>query len=556
MRVKLLLLSILSTMVLATGCSDEKAVNRDTPKNAKAGYLSFAADIPTTGVMARSEEDPGDPSESELHTMYAVTFNAANKVVTYEGAATAYTQLTSSQQPPQLETPDVFKVTSEAKRLLIIANPGTKLMSVLTSLTSGTSFEEFNAAIENIDEAEIVDATNGFTMINVGETVADDRQTDADNGRLCLTPIPATKIKIVGDGNQQYAREDDAKAAAAGDRLNVRIERLSAKIFTKSANPVVTLNPDGTPNSDATLSVEGWTVDVRNTKLYPWAQRVQLASSPTNGNFYTNNFYTIDPNYGKLNPDGTTDTDTDGLVYYGRDATTLRPEAPFSALNTTGNLIYVVENTMRAGEQRWMCATRLIVKAKYWPYAGGSGDWFRFNETVYKTFDDMHDAYIEAETGNVKPNFRLACDKFYTVLRAYANANSIASFTATDFKTITTAMLADTKFDGLGGEVTRVEDCIRWYEDGINYYYYEIRHDDSVTEQSGFAKYGVVRNNWYNLTIASVSGWGTPWYPSVDPNDPDPDGPNPPDPIDGQEGWLGVEIEVAPWVRWDKDVPL
>jgi hypothetical protein len=64
-----------------------------------------------------------------------------------------------------------------------------------------------------------------------------------------------------------------------------------------------------------------------------------------------------------------------------------------------------------------------------------------------------------------------------------------------------------------------------------------------------FGKYGVVRNNWYNLTLNSVSGPGTPWYPDiVNPGDGDPD---PYDPIDEGEGYLGITVSAQPWIIWE-----
>jgi hypothetical protein len=61
-----------------------------------------------------------------------------------------------------------------------------------------------------------------------------------------------------------------------------------------------------------------------------------------------------------------------------------------------------------------------------------------------------------------------------------------------------------------------------------------------------YTKYGVVRNNWYNLTLNKVSGPGTPWYPELP--DPGPGDPKPGDPLDDQAAYLGVSISVNPWV--------
>ncbi|MCD8164797.1 MAG: fimbria major subunit, partial [Bacteroides sp.] len=132
----------------------------------------------------------------------------------------------------------------------------------------------------------------------------------------------------------------------------------------------------------------------------------------------------------------------------------------------------------------------------------------------------------------------------------YITTNSIPGFNATDFASLTTGDLALIP-DNLGGEITKdgKNAVVRWYQGGLNYYYYEIRHYDT-TSLMAFGKYGVVRNNWYSLTLGSVSGSGTPWYPDI--NNPGPGDPDPTDPIDEGEGFLGIKVEVAPWIIWSR----
>lgn len=531
---------MLAVAALATACSKDDDHAKTPDSIGEVGYFSIRAEIPSEVASRASAEEGATAPEGTIHTLYAIAFDASNKVTTPSGASLPYVKLTGTD----LSQPEAFKMTTNAKGLLLVANPGTQLETVITGLVSGSSsFDDFNKAIKSVTVAEIVDGTKGYTMINTGSMLPNDKADDADNAGLCLVAIPKTKIKVVGEGSGEYQNESDAKNAAKSDQVTIKIERLSSKLFVKTAGTGV---QPVAPHQDGVFVPLGWTVDVLNTTFYPWAQKVKLNSVPSTATFYTSNFYTIDPNY---------DNNT-GLTYKGRNATTLLPDATFETLDATGNLQYCIENTMRASEQRWKNATRIIVKAQYWPYSGGSGDWFRFRETVYKTFADLMTEYTTAQGNDTKPSFRAACDLFYTRLKAYATANGISSFTANKFEEVTDAMLGDAKFKDVGGEVTRVADCIRWYKDGLNYYYYELTHDDASSGASEYAKYGIVRNNWYKLTVATVGGWGTPWYPSVDPNDPDPDGPDPEDKIDGAEGWLGVTVEVGPWVSWEKEIHL
>lgn len=80
-----------------------------------------------------------------------------------------------------------------------------------------------------------------------------------------------------------------------------------------------------------------------------------------------------------------------------------------------------------------------------------------------------------------------------------------------------------------------------------------IRHDDAITGTMALGKYGVVRNNWYTLTINSVKQPGTPWIPdNTDPTDPE----NPGGDDDDAEAYLSVSITINPWTTWSQGVDL
>ena len=95
---------------------------------------------------------------------------------------------------------------------------------------------------------------------------------------------------------------------------------------------------------------------------------------------------------------------------------------------------------------------------------------------------------------------------------------------------------------------------IRYYKKGISYYYATaIRHfnDDETPWTSGEAygiqhlgRYGVVRNNWYEVNINSISGPGEPEI--VEPGGPD----------DKAEGYIRAEINVLSWAKRSQSVDL
>ena len=95
---------------------------------------------------------------------------------------------------------------------------------------------------------------------------------------------------------------------------------------------------------------------------------------------------------------------------------------------------------------------------------------------------------------------------------------------------------------------------IRYYKEGTSYYYATaIRHfnDDETPWTSGEAygiqhlgRYGVVRNNWYEVNINSISGPGEPEI--VEPGGPD----------DKAEGYIRAEINVLSWAKRSQNVDL
>ena len=94
---------------------------------------------------------------------------------------------------------------------------------------------------------------------------------------------------------------------------------------------------------------------------------------------------------------------------------------------------------------------------------------------------------------------------------------------------------------------------IRYYKDGECYYYTQaIKHfgqdyklGDDKEDPKYLGRYGVVRNNWYELTINSVSG---PGEPEITP----PDGGH----VDDEEGYIKCTINILSWAKRSQDVDL
>ncbi len=537
MKIKNLLASVLAIAILI-GCDND----RDDPDirntDFDMAYVSVTIKTPSTPATRADEsiEQIATDAENAVKTMYAVAFNETFQAVQYGSEPAAIPlNITTQDGSTSTHSPDVFKVSAKAKYLLIVANPGEKLSQALARLSAGVAFNTFNDAIKEAGAAEVQDDSKGFTMINVGTNVDSDTQNTA-NASLCLIDISG-HLAVVGKETGQHADADAAKAAAHNNRVPVKIERLVTRVIVESTVPEDTPNDKVLPANKAVFHFEGWVLDVVNSTFYPWAKTVKLDSEPTTKNFYENNFYTIDPNYEGY----------DGLKYNklkeenSAPITYREPDVTFLTKNAGA---YCLENTMKADKQLYQNATRVIIKATYYPdEAWSGGDWFSFAGVDYESLEKIQ----EAEKIPTNTNLKEACRKFLVAVQGYATKLG-TTFNATKFEDIKPEELAPLMH---GGEVVKEDGCIKWYKGGLCYYYYEIRHDAGVTGNMAFGKYGVVRNNIYNLTLNSVKGAGTPWYPNVEPEGGDPDGPQPPDPIDETEGYIGVTVTIGPWIKWD-----
>lgn len=531
MKNRMVLRLALAAIVFA-GCVEEKEDKSLTSGGiADVAYISLK--VKTEKNEARSSGENAGMNESDLKTLYLITFDETEKVVGIPKTTEYYTKIEDAASKP-----DAIKISAASEKLLVIANPGDELLDVIENINDRTTFPTINAAVKGVTMAEITDNVNaitrGFTMINSGD------ESNKQAGEKITDPLISLvgKIQVVSKDLQ----EEDAIKEAEDDnnRVDVKIERLASKVELKlkeDNNDKIVVEPTG-----ATFTFKNWAIDVMNSTFYPFADKTLLTVIHSSGGSYVSNFYTKDPNF----------TNATGIVNAAVNETTYEPElvAPYTWMAAaTGTCC--IENTMDANDQIFENATRVVIKGVYYPENHvGTGDWFSFAGKTYANFDKLKEAYNAIDVG---PNLKAACEKMYVSIRAYADKNSGVDLIGTSFKTLEVSDLAQIKN---GGEVLKdgKNPIIRWYQGGLCYYYYEIRHDNDTDEHMAFGKYGVVRNNWYKLTLGSVKGAGTPWFPDVDK--PGPGDPDPGDPIDTSTGYLGITVDVAQWIVWENEIDI
>lgn len=208
--------------------------------------------------------------------------------------------------------------------------------------------------------------------------------------------------------------------------------------------------------------------------------------------------------------------------------------------------------------------TRIVFKATYKPASLPTGEktFYKIgkNTDIWSEADLKQE--IEAAVASVVSG---AAGKKITVdLKAKGNNITAAgthyikadNITVTDVaaETIEKAITAINTQLGL----KESEKVISTYEGGESYYIARIKHfgDDLTSWTSGqsygennleyLGRYGVLRNNWYVLTVQSVSGPGYPSVPEVKPNTPD----------DEDDNYINVSVKILDWAKRSQDVNL
>lgn len=559
LKIKSILVSLLAVAALAS-CSDngETTPGGGDEKGYDAAYMSISLSVPKASkTRAGSTETGALEAETKINEVYLILFDENRKVVNEKDEPPYYNILNSSHLSPDGTTPlEPFKVSPDTKYLLVIANPGAQMkahiaakvvkdatyadINTMFSVTEDNTAEDNLYLIEEIARVRAEDTNKGFTMINAGEF--DDSDPSSANHKWkddCLLDVSGSIIDA-----SKYKTEAEAKADAVKNRAQLQIERLSAKMAVTlkgAAGADIEVLPAG-----AKFAFAKWTIDYVNSQFFPFAKKTKL-TSPHTPNEYKTNFYTEDPNF--ASPNHRTGIILNQIKDYEPKVKWYDANEENVTDEKVKKVAYSTENTMAAADQKLGGATRLVLKANYVPNGYTMGqDWYQSSlngvYTNYETLVKLQEAYgvakalDEDKRDAAQKALVISCEAFKTKLDGiYPAIASIADFAA----------LTQTDLDNLGitngGEIAKGTG-VRWFQKSLNYYYYEVRHDNGALGHMEYGKYGVVRNNYYTLRLTKVNGAGTPWYPEVE---------EPEEEIDKEGAYLHFEINVAPWVSWATD---
>lgn len=419
--------------------------------------------------------------------------------------------------------------------------------------TVGQSYNEWNSQILTPSVDDLA-ADNDFYMANAP---------------LKGTASPTTLVTI----NKENIYSSKEKAEAGTSAATVYVERGVAKMTV--ANPGTKTVKDKATNNPTKSTVEfnNWALDITNKKTYAVHNIDGLSKDfpaiwTTERFTGTNNrvYWGKDPNYDKNELKLTDEAVAKRKEEFNFITATSEINKDFT--NTTNtNPVYCLENTFNLANMYQGQTTRVIFKATYTP-KDDAGNPLADKDGTFYTIGNMttilKEAALETAVNTAATSALPGCTVDYTNLKQEGSH----VITLADIKDSTgKTLVADTVYSGKTGTeiVKEINDKlglidgaghaeamvgINTYAQGVTYYIARVKHFGSLTpwnsgESYGtdnkkyLGRYGMLRNNWYELTVGNVYGPGYPGVPPVDPNQPD----------DENEKYLSVSVKILSWAK-------
>lgn len=598
-KVKLFSFALAALMLGA--CSSEDVIDnggQGTVAPGEKGYISFAFNLPTT-PSSRANDDFADGDAKEYYVKdatlllfagdneanskfagaYSLTLPDENKENINYNVTTRYTLVQQIEKPASGDIYAMVILNGDKNGVITSDETGNTWTLNGDVLTSETTFSSLYKTEKSFDVNSIAD-TNGdgyFLMTNAPMYTKQGGTNDPTGGTV--------KTLSVIDRDRIYGTETEAEANPATE---IYCERAVAKVTVNGDDGNVSGNSKVT-----TYELKGWALDITSNKAYLvrnvadanwWGY---LAATTTDHRFVgsvglTNTanetlyrtYWAYDPTY-SLGISSANPVNTD---YF----TTTIGAVP--TLKAIGSNAYCLENTFDVANQNQNQTTRVIVAAKLAVTGAdvNDGSFFILNDNkdfIYQKTDV--ETTVTTAFMNV-PAIRKVLEEKLNDGAKLTNDDFNVEFTSSeagywDVKNITLKEGLGNRFNGgtvpselTSGNATYTAAIasvnkdynIAYYAGGVSYYPVTIRHfDDTQTpwsedgktdnaysdpnsEQNYLGRYGVLRNNWYEIEVTGIKNIGSPVPDEVYGQD---------DPLDK---WISVRINVLSWAKRSQNVTL
>ena len=595
---------MLAATLMMAACSDtldEGSGNGNSNEfTGDKGYVNIGINLPTTPSTRAESFNDGKAEEYKVDKVIIALFYGGTEK---EAECKCAFQLTDKDFLPSDDATNnttsyyatgvrMIPAPEENVYALAIVNPIDKFGVGTTTSTNAGSENAGDAALTTyltVDEGSGANKFNG-TLSDLNKVIAPTAITDVTGNSynyFLMTNAPiSTKASFTGSkpGDLEIQTlapikvyNDKALAEGASKDNPIYVERAVAKtqVAVNGSSTTLTVTTDVTSYKNATVKFEGWKLQNTNKKYYP-VRRVNALTTETgladidewldyfNGAMSNRfigttadpyrTYWGIDPNYDKNENDEdlskdynilSTVNDWNQIGYSGQDS----------------EIEYCLENTTTAKTMAENRLTSVLLKATFTPAGATAGtSFFMINNTsaIYTEAEFLKVATAALKDGNALTGSEaLAVKTGLTTGLNITDANGVKNLLQIEGGT--SSVLDDDQADAI---LTAAGNNIKYYLQGVTYYYATaIKHfgeaetplapTDAINAASDYdegrhlGRYGVLRNNWYELTIKSVKGPGEPEIPEI-----------PVTPPDKQENYINCEINVLSWAKRSQGVEL
>lgn len=541
------------------------------------GYATFTINLPTTrGTRADGdlEFNAGDAKEYNVNDVTLLIFQKETGA-TSEDEYKFVEQADLGTMAPWIKdngtngittaatitaTLNSIDLTSDYYALAILNNKDDEGNNKVTLPTTGDTYGTWNVAGKAA--GKFTDTSKGFYMANAPVFSSDE---------------PTSLVKVEG----VYTTKQKAESSKA---TSIHVERGLAKVTLASSAFPGTLTPTGAKYNKDKVDITAWNLDVTNKSTFPIHKTAGLKNT---------NFSTIwIPSTPAASTGASVARFVDAAnpafkrVYWGVDpnysddlTTVPACKGAFNILDANATINgaadepqYCLENTFDINHMKQGQTTRVVFKATYTPNGFTKGDTFY---KIGNSTDLWKKADLEAQ---IKAKAAEVLGVAETEIIVDLEANNLNE-AGTRLLTVDNVKIKDSTTAGshavsqhniddinakLGLKKAGTDPIvgIATYKSGESYYIARIKHFGALTpwaegqdtygtnnEENNtkyLGRYGVLRNNWYELTVGSVSGLGTPDVPTIKPDVPD----------DENYRYINVSVKILDWAKRSSTVDL
>lgn len=580
---------------LLTACADTDGLSGSSWNADSTGYVALNICLPATGgagMRATSSDGTltdGEKKEYAVNDATLILFAGNNEEeALFEGAYMVPARFTTNGGTSQVTVSS--RVTRKIRQ---VENGNVYAYVILNGIGAGVVDTEDGAATDDIQHTALTVRTKDGTVTLSRQAPVTFRKflqyvTDATDTRrgFLMTNAPLydkgtntvqTLSRIAPSRIKLTPEEAEGEAAT-----EVYVERVMAKVSLVDGRDATkcqySVTNDAGKKTTYHVTLKSWVLDNTNRSAYltrhattadfkTWAglknvkadvtRFIGATTVATTGDYqaFVRTHWAKDVNYDKDKNVHPTDMSrlSDGN------------EAAVNGALGTDNPQYCFENTFDVERMTVDNTTRAILAAQFVEEGKAAADLYLYD----------NDTTTLANVANMKADITAAINAMEVVKACGTATNLIFEEVNAHLKRVKSFTIGSVPYaaDATDAAVLQVFNTvysnigdINIYKDGMVYYQIRVKHfgDDLTPWNRGEAKvtttdtypvvnrdanylgrYGILRNNWYELNVATVNRLG---YPAIPPLTDKPD--------DLLNEYISVKVNIQPWVKKGKEIVL